>query len=141
MLCSFFIIRRNSKSSLCLLAESGESNGIMDSGLGEHLAVHVDAGELQAVHEGGIVHSVHLAAGADTGDPQLTEISLLALTSNVSIAKGLHNSLIGHLIVLGFASPITLGHAEDLISSLARHHRAFNSSHCSVLLIYTESCA
>ena len=109
--------------------------------LGEHLAIHLDRGELQAVHEGGIVHAVGLAAGADTGDPKLTELALLLLAADVSIAQGLHDRLIGHLEVLGLAAPVTLGHAEDLISSLARHHRAFNSSHLSVLLICRESCA
>ena len=54
----------------------------MDSGLGQHLAVHVDAGELQAVHEGGVVHAVCLACRADTGDPQLTEVAFFLLAAD-----------------------------------------------------------
>ena len=124
-----FCVAQKLESSLCLLAESGESSGIMDSGLGEHLAVHVDTGELEAVHEGGVVHAVCLGGGADTGDPQLTEVSLLQLAADVSVAAGLHDSLLGHLEVLGLGAPVALSQAQDLISSLARHHRAFNSSH------------
>ena len=64
---------------LCQIAESGEGGGIVNRSLGEHLAVHVQAGDLQAVHKAGIVHAVGLAAGGDTGDPELTEVSLLLL--------------------------------------------------------------
>ena len=101
----------------------------MNRGLGEHLAVHVDTGELQTVHEGGVVHAVGLAAGADAGDPQLAEVSLLLLAADVSVTAGLHDLLVGHLEVLGLGAPVALGETEDLISVLARHHRAFDSCH------------
>ena len=101
----------------------------MDRGFREHLAVHVDAGELQAVHEGGIVHAVHLAACADTGDPELTEVSLLLLAADVSVAAGLHELLVCHLIVTGLIAPITLCKTKNLVSVLAGHHCAFNSCH------------
>ena len=88
----------------------------MDSGLGEHLAVHVDTGELEAVHEGGVVHAVCLGGSADTGDPQLTEVSLLQLAANVCVTAGLHHGLVSHLVVLGLCAPIALSKAKDLIS-------------------------
>ena len=93
------------------------------------------------MHEGGVVHAVHLAAGADTGDPQLAEVALLELAADVSVTAGLHQLLVSHLIVTGLVSPITLGKTQLFISSLARHHRAFDSGHLSVLLICTESSA
>ena len=34
--------------------------------------------------------------------------------------------------MLGLGTPVALGHLEDLISSLARHHRAFYTCHLSV---------
>ena len=40
------------------LDESAERSGIRDRELGEALAVHLDAGLLQAVHEAGIVLSL-----------------------------------------------------------------------------------
>ena len=43
------------------LDELGESDGIVDGHLAEHLAVDLDAGGLQAVHERGVVHAVELA--------------------------------------------------------------------------------
>ena len=52
------------------VAKSGERDGVVDRHLAEHLAVDLDALDLQAVHEGGVVHAVHLAGGGDAGDPQ-----------------------------------------------------------------------
>ena len=41
----------------------------------------------------------------------------------------LHDLLVGHLEVAGFVAPVALGELEGLVSSLARHHRAFNTCH------------
>ena len=108
----------------------------MYSGLGEHLAVHVDARELEAVHKGGVVHAVELAAGGDTGDPQLAEVALLLLAAYVGVAAGLHDLLLGHLEVAGLVAPVALRETEHLVPSLARHHRAFDSSHLSYASSY-----
>ena len=126
------------KSGVGLLghvAQGGEGGGIVDRSLGEHLAVHVHTGHLQAVHEGGVIHAVGLAAGTDTGDPQLAEVALLLLAADVSIAAGLHQLLIGHLIVTGLVAPVTLCKTENLASVLAGHHCAFNSCHFNILLL------
>ena len=53
------------------LAQGGEGGRIVNRSLGEHLAVHLDAGQLQTVHELGVVQAVHLAGCAATGDPEL----------------------------------------------------------------------
>ena len=110
----------------------------MDGGLGQHLAVHVDTCELQAVHKGGIVHSVCLAACADAGDPELTEVSLLLLAADICVAAGLHHLLVCHLIVAGLVAPVTLSQAKDLISMFAGHHCALNSCHLSIPPISTS---
>ena len=114
---------------LGLLAQGGEGGGVMDCGLAEHLAVHVDTGNLETVHEGGVVHSVHLAARADAGDPQGAEIALLHLAAHIGVTPGLHDLLFCHLEVTGLVAPVALGEAQHFISSLARHHRAFDSGH------------
>ena len=73
--------------------------------------------------------AVHLAARADAGDPELTEVSLLLLAPDVGIAAGLHHLLLSHLIVTGLVAPVTLRQAKHLVSVLAGHHCAFNSCH------------
>ena len=45
-----------------LLGEGGERLGFVDGHLGEHLAVHLNTGKLQAVHEAGVVHPFILQA-------------------------------------------------------------------------------
>ena len=111
------------------LDESAERSGIRNCELGEALAVHLDAGLLQAVHEAGIVHAVGLDSGGDTSDPQAAEISLLLLTADVGINAGLLDGLLGHLEMGGLGAPVGLRKLQGLISSLARHHRAFYSCH------------
>jgi hypothetical protein len=86
------------------------------------------------VHKGGVVDAVDLAGGADTGDPQAAEITLLQAAALVGVGQALHDSLVGHLKMLALSAPVALGHLQDLISSLARHHCAFDSSHFSCLL-------
>ena len=90
------------------LGELGEGGLVIDGQLGEHLPVDLHIGQLQAVHEGGIVHAVGLAGGADTGDPELTEVALLHPAAGIGVGAGLHDGLFGHLEVLGFGSPVAL---------------------------------
>ena len=117
------------ESSLGLFHQGGEGGLVGDGDLGEHLAVELDAGLLQAVHEAAVVDAVHLAGGADAGDPQTAEIALLQLAAHIGIPQGLHHLLVGDLEVVLFVAPIALRQLNDLFSSLARHHRAFYSSH------------
>ena len=119
------------QSGLGKLAESGEGLGIVDGGLGEHLAVHVNARELETVHEGGVVHPVELAARADAGDPQGTEISLLLLASDICVTAGLHDLLVRHLEVTGLVAPVALCQAKHLASVLAQSSTIVHS--CDVL--------
>ena len=81
------------------------------------------------MHERGVVHAVELAGCGDTGDPQGAEVSLLQAAADISVGQGLHDLLVGHLEVAGFVAPVALGELEGLVSSLARHHRAFNTCH------------
>ena len=77
------------KSSLCLLNQSGESSGVLDSHLGQALAVHLDTGLLNAVHELGVVQAIGSNSSADTGDPQSAVVTLLQLAANKCVVAGL----------------------------------------------------
>ena len=85
------------EGSLGLLGQSGESGGIADGDLGEHLAVEIDAGLLQTVDERGIVHAVELRGSGDSGDPQAAEVTLLLLAADLSVLAALHDSLLAGL--------------------------------------------
>ena len=83
------------------LDQSVEAGGIVDGHLRQHLAVQLDAGLLQAVHEGGVVHTLSTNSVVDAGDPQVAELALLLLTADESVVTALHNGLLGHAEVLG----------------------------------------
>ena len=72
---AFLLLYMDLQSGLGLVAQSGEG-GVGDGDLSQHLAVEIDPGLLQTVHQTGIVQTVDLGGGADTGDPELAEISL-----------------------------------------------------------------
>ena len=132
--CSVLSKLYNLQSSLGLLHQSGESSLVGDSDLSQDLAVQVDLSALQTVHEAGVVDAHGSNSSGNTSDPQLTEFSLLQLTANIGVSAGLHNSLLGHLEVGGLGAPVGLCQLQNFISSLARHHCAFNSCHFVILL-------
>ena len=96
------------KSCLCGFAERSESFLVGNSDFSEHLAVEVNTGYLETMHESRIVHAVYLSLSGNTGDPQCAEISLLLLTADVCVVTALHYGLLSHLEVLALGAPVTL---------------------------------
>src|SRR4051812_49918972 len=58
------------------LGESAEGLGVAHGDVSQHLAVELDAGELQAVDEGAVAHAVLARSGVDADDPQAAEVAL-----------------------------------------------------------------
>lgn len=133
---SFFEIYTNLKCSLCLLNQCAECSIVVDCQFGQHLAVDFDASLLQTVHETAVIDVTSLASCRDTGNPQTAEVALLVLTADVSILEGLHNRLIGSSKVGGLSAKVALCTLQNLLSSLARHHRALNSCHVRLASCY-----
>ena len=104
----------------------------MDGQLGKQLAVQVDAGLLQTVHELRIVGAVELAGCGNTGNPQAAEISLFLLAADIGIVAGLHDGLFGHLKALALRAEIAFRHLQGLFSYFAGHHSSFYTSHINL---------
>ena len=100
--------------SLGLLRQHRERGGIGDGQLGQHLAVDVDAGHLQAIHQPGVTQAVDAGRRVDAGDPQAAEVALLQLAADVCIAKRTANLLAGSTILLALCAKITLGELKNL---------------------------
>ncbi len=111
------------------VAKFSESGGIIYSQFSQHLAIHLDAGILQAVHHTAVGQAVHTSGGIDTHDPQATEISLAETTAGVGVGKGLHNGFSSRTILLGLGAKITFGKLEDFAALLQSVDCSFNSSH------------
>src|SRR4051812_49783565 len=58
------------------LGESAEGLGVAHGDVGQHLAVELDAGQLEAVHERAVAHAVLARGGVDAGDPEAAEVAL-----------------------------------------------------------------
>src|SRR4051812_2739791 len=83
----------------------------------EHLAVDLDAGALDAVHELriGQVQAELAHAGIDALDPQSAEAALLVAPVAIGIAQALLDLLEGDPVIAGIAIAIALGELEDLL--------------------------
>lgn len=96
------------KSSLSLFSKSCKTCCVVDSDLGEHLSVESDASLLETVHKCRIVHTIHLAGSGNSCDPELSEITLLESSADISVVAGLHYGFLSHLEMLALCAPVTL---------------------------------
>lgn len=74
-----------------LLGDGGElveGLDVLVGHLSEDLAVELDAGELQAVHELGVGDVVHAGGGVDTGNPEAADLTLLVAAIAVLVLEG-----------------------------------------------------
>ena len=97
-----------SECSFSFFNESGKCLFVVNSKLCEHFSVEVDTCFFKSVHESAVVHAVNLSLSRNSGDPELTEISLLELSANESVVTALHYGLLSHLEVLALGAPIAL---------------------------------
>src|SRR5439155_26499143 len=71
------------------LGESAERLRVAHGDVGKHLAIQLDAGQAQAVHQLRVAHAVLPRGGVDACDPQATEVALAVAAVAVGIGLGL----------------------------------------------------
>src|SRR3954454_18538633 len=101
------------------LNKSAERLGVAHGDVGQNLAVQLDAGQLEAVHELRVAHAVQLRGCADAGDPQATEVALAVAAVTVRVGLGLDQGLLGALVIVIRLAAEALGPLEDLAPLLA----------------------
>src|SRR6202000_1481784 len=102
---------------------------IRDGDLGQHLAVHLDLGFVQAVDKFGVAHAVEPRGRVDPRDPKATEGPLLVATVAVGVhARPLH-LLFGEPIRRMLAPEVAFGFLQDLAALLARVDAALDATH------------
>src|SRR5260370_5197561 len=79
-------LRRLLERSLRGRGDRLESLGLADGDVGQHLAVEIESGQLDAVHELRVGHPVLPRAGIDPLDPQGAEIPL-AVAAVATVAQ------------------------------------------------------
>ncbi len=82
---------------LCLsqLCQFTKDAGIVDSNVGQHFAVDLDIGQLQAMNELAVIDTIDPGGRIDAGDPQATEVALAITSIAKSVKEGLEHGLIG----------------------------------------------
>ena len=92
----------------------------------------LDGSLLQTVDETAVGQTVLTGSRVDTGDPQLTELTLLLTTVTVGILTGLGYRLLGNAVNTGTGTIITLGGLHHLPVTSAGSHTTFYSRHLSL---------
>src|SRR4051812_11643575 len=101
----------------------------------EHLAVDLDAGLLDAVHELRVGETVLTHAGIDALDPQAAEIALLGAAVAIRILQALLDLFDRDPVIGAGAADIALGHVDDFLVTGVRSDAPLGACHvcCSSL--------
>ena len=113
--------------------QGGEACCVVDGHLCKHLAVDVDLGQLQAVHELAVGKAVQACCSVDTGDPQGSHIALSLLSSCKCGSHCAHDRLLSNSVLFGSCASVALRELQDSVMLSAGIHAPFNSCHFSFL--------
>jgi hypothetical protein len=102
----------------------------VNSKLGEHLSVYLDALAVKTVDEFAIANTTLLATSVDSGDPKLTEIALLLASVTKGVLPRLHDLLMSTLKYVLLSSKIAGSGFYRFLVALVAHKATFNSCHC-----------
>ena len=90
---------------------------IVQSEVGEDLAVDLDAGLRQLVDELAVVHVVLTHGGVDTDNPQAAEFALLVSSVAISVGLTLFVRVLRHSPHVLSRAELTFGLLQDFLSS------------------------
>src|SRR4051794_10132394 len=111
------------------LGKASEGLGVAHGDVGEALAVELDAGQLQAVHERAVAHAVLARGGVDAGDPQAAEVALAVAAVAVRVGVRLDERFLGALVVRVRLAAVALRQRQDGAALLLGVQRALDASH------------
>src|SRR5690606_38010932 len=94
------------------LDERGERGLVVDGQLGQHAAVDLDAGDLQALDEPVVGHPVGPGGGVDPLDPGATEVALAGPAVPVAVDQRVGDLLLGLAVQAGPLAPVAAGALE-----------------------------
>src|SRR6266446_1051746 len=126
---------RSSKRVLQLMREAGfylardlrERRLVHHRQIGEHFAVDLDVGALEARHERAVGHAQLAHRGVDAGDPQRAELALPLAAVAVGVLPRLHHRLLGDPVDVSSAAAEALRLLDDLLVTRARRYSSLDS--------------
>src|SRR3954470_18406285 len=124
-----------SQRLLALAAQLRERRRLLAGKIGQDLAVDLDAGLLDAVHELRVGETVLTHAGIDALDPQAAEIALLGAAVAIRILQALLDLFDRDPVIGAGAADIALGHVDDFLVTGVRSDAPLGACHvcCSSL--------
>src|SRR5450755_315438 len=88
------------------LGETSEGVGVVDGHVGQNLAIELNLGDLQSVHELRVGHAVLARGGVDAGDPQAAEVALAVAAVPIPVLIGLEHRLLGSSVMPTGIAPV-----------------------------------
>src|SRR3954452_18930416 len=111
------------------LGKSAERLGVAHGDVGQHLAVQLDARQLQAVDERRVRHALGARGGVDARDPEAAEVPLAVAAVAVRVGVRLHDRFLGALVGGVRLAAEALRPLQDLAALLAGVHGALDAGH------------
>src|SRR5262245_63766338 len=124
-----------------LLRDLGKRRLVMDGKVGQHLAVDVDRGPLQSVHERAVAHSLLAYRRVDPGDPQRAEFALLGPAVAIRVLPGLHHRFLRDPVDRVAPAAEAGRLRQDLLVPRARGHATLDSWHFGAPYAYGSIAA
>src|ERR1700687_845210 len=100
--------------------------------VGEHLAVDVDARQLQPVHELVVGHALAARGSVDPGDPELAHVPRAGRTVAIGVLERVEHGLVRRPEQRPVRHTEALGQVEDLLVTLARRNASLYEGHLSL---------
>src|SRR3954465_13360392 len=111
------------------VGKTSEGLGVADGDVGQHLAVELDLGQAQAVHQLAVAHALLAGGGVDALDPQAAELALAVLAVTVGVRARLEQLLLRALVARVLLAAVPLGPLERRAALLARVYRTLDPAH------------
>src|ERR1700693_1747114 len=123
------------QSSLGLRRQRRERRRVVISQVRQNLAIQVDPGFLQPVHEPAVRQLRQARPGSNADNPQGPEIALLQLAADVSVFERLLHRFLRGTVQLALGEEKALRQGECLFAVMTPLGTTFNSWHVFISLI------
>src|SRR5207248_412318 len=94
----------------CSFHQRVEGDFIMHSHLGKNLAIDLDVGSMNSVHQLAVAHAMHTCSRVDTCNPQAAHITLAITAVAIHIGHRAHDRLMRRTDKTATCRTMTLGH-------------------------------
>src|SRR5690554_5642318 len=122
-------LRSGRQGSLGLLHDSGKTGFVVNSHIGQNLAVEIDRGFFETSDEGAVAQALLTRGRIDAGNPQRAEGALSVAAVAIGELTGAHDRLLGNAKYVAAATTIAFGCGQNFFVTGTCGDTAFDSRH------------